>query len=81
MLLTIGKRYLFMGQRYCYVGTVVAQTPTHCVLGDDAIICYEDVGGLEGWASGNRKSALSGKQGAVPGQGVCMLGCDWTPVP
>jgi hypothetical protein len=73
------RRYLFMTQRYVFVGTLVEQTPTHATLGDDAIVCYEDVGPLEGWSSGT--TTKSAKYGKVPGQVVCLLGCDITPVP
>lgn len=79
MTLVIGRRYLFMTQRYSFAGTVVSQTPTHVVLGNDAVVGYEDIGPFEEWADGRiRDFAMSG---SVPGQIVCMLGCDVTPIP
>lgn len=79
MQLVKSFRYLFMGQRYAYSGTVVEQTPTHVTLGPDAQIHYEDIGGLEDWASGKLKTAK--KNGSVPGQIVSVIGCDITPIP
>ncbi len=76
MFVTIGKKYLFMGQRYCFTGTVAAQCPTHVTLGDDAQVHYEDVGAFEAWS----KNGAHKKGGAVPGQIVCLLGCDVTPI-
>lgn len=77
MLFEIGKRYLFMTQRYAWVGTVEHLTPTHVKLGGDAEVIYDDIGPFEDWASGK----TPGKRGKVPGQVVCTLGCDATPVP
>lgn len=78
MLFEPGKRYLFMTQRYAWVGTIVHVTPTHVMLGDDAEVIYEDVGPFEDWSAGKPTSA---KRGKVPGQVVCTLGADATPVP
>lgn len=77
MLFEIGKRYLFMTQRYAWVGTVEHLTPTHVKLGKDAEVIYDDIGPFEGWSSGK----TPGQRGKVPGQVVCTLGCDATPVP
>lgn len=79
-MLTIGRRYLFMTQRYAFAGTVVYLTPTHAVLGDDAIVIYEDIGGFEEWAQKDGPIGGSGKRGRVPGQGVSLVGTDFTPL-
>jgi hypothetical protein len=76
------RRYLFITQRYIFSGTVETASPTHAFLGKDAMIHYEDVGGdLGEWSTGKRKTAASGKDGKVPGQIVCLLGTDLTPIP
>ena len=81
-MIPTGRRYLFETQRYFFSGTVETCTPTHAFLGDDAMIHYEDVGGdLGEWSSGKRKTSASGKDGKVPGQIVCLLGTDLTPIP
>ncbi len=77
MLVVVGKKYLFMTQRYAYSGTVEAVTPTHVTLGPDAQVHYENIGLFEEWSRG---VPPRGKSGAVPGQGVCMLGTDFTPI-
>jgi len=77
MLLQIGKKYLLMTQRYAWHGTVTAQNPTHVQLGDDAEVEYEDIGAFHDWASGKK----TGSGNHVPGQVVCMLGTDATPLP
>jgi hypothetical protein len=77
----IGKKYLFMTQRYAFIGTVLRVTPTHVTLGDDARILYENIGMIHLWASGERTTAESGKEGPVPGQIVSALGTDITPIP
>lgn len=78
-MLVIGRRYLFMTQRYAFAGTVLAQTPTHAQLGDDAIVIYEDIGPFEDWSSGKLKE--TSKCGKVPGYILCMLGTDAAPIP
>lgn len=77
MLCVVGKKYMFMTQRYAYSGTVEAVTPTHVVLGTDAQIHYEDIGPFENWSAGKQPSC---KSGSVPGQGVSLLGTDFTPI-
>ena len=75
MVFTIGQKYLFMTQRYAFSGTVELVTPTHAVLGADAEIHYEDIGGFEDWSRG---AGPKGKP--VPGQRVSLLGTDATPI-
>lgn len=75
-MLEIGKVYLFMGQRYCFTGTVEMLTPTHVKLGVDAQVHYEDVGDFGAWA----QNATHKTGSFVPGQIVCLLGCDITPI-
>jgi hypothetical protein len=79
MLFEIGKRYLFMTQRYGYVGTVMHVTPTHVRLGNDARVLYEDFGPFEDWAANGAMKAA--KEGRVPGQILSTLGTDATPCP
>ena len=71
----VGKKYIFMGQRYAYSGTIEQLTPTHALLGADAEVHYEDVGQFSEWAKRKYKQGLP-----VPGQVVCLLGCDATPI-
>lgn len=70
-----GKKYIFMGQRYAYSGTIVRLSPTHAVLGDDAEVHYGDIGGFGEWS---KRQFKTGEK--VPGQVVCLLGCDATPI-
>ena len=76
MVFPIGKRFLFMTQRYAFSGTVTACTPTHVTLGDDAQIHYNDIGGFDVWSQGNGPAGSK-----VPGQIVSVLGTDATPIP
>lgn len=75
MVFTVGKRYLFMTQRYAYSGTVDTVTPTHVVLGKDAQVHYENIGKFDVWS---RDKGPSGSP--VPGQVVSTLGTDATPI-
>lgn len=75
MVVTIGKKYLFLTQRYAFSGTVETVTPTHVVLGSDAEVHYEDIGPFEDWSRGSLR-----KGGSVPGQGVSLLGTEFTPI-
>jgi hypothetical protein len=78
MVVEIGQRYLFMGQRYAWSGTVRSTLPTHATLGEDAMIHYEDIGPFEKWSSG--EIAWHKRPGGkVPGQIVSLLGTDITP--
>ncbi len=79
MIFQIGKRYLLMTQRYAFIGTITAVTPTHVVLGDDARILYEDIGAIAEWAINPHMKAT--KEGSVPGQIISILGTDGTPCP
>lgn len=72
----VGKRYLFMTQRYAFSGTVEAISPTHVVLGADAQVHYNDIGTFDVWSTGK---GAEGKK--VPGQVVSVLGTDATPIP
>ena len=75
MVFVPGKRYLFMGQRYAFSGTVDTVTPTHVVLGADAQVHYEDIGEFDSWSLDKGKPGKS-----VPGQIVSVLGTDATPI-
>jgi hypothetical protein len=75
VLFQVGKRYLFMTSRYAYSGTVEMVTPTHVLLGSDAQVHYEDVGTFDNWALRQHKTGKS-----VPGQVICVLGADATPI-
>lgn len=75
MLTKVGVKYLFMTQRYAFSGTVEEITPTHVRLGADAMVHYEDIGPFESWSTGKVPDG-----GHVPGQIVCTLGTDVTPI-
>lgn len=81
MIVKPGSKYLFMTQRYAWSGTVIAEGPTHCHLGPDARVHYQDIGPFEKWADGSVGPGGVGPGGAVPGQVVSLLGTDCTPMP